>query len=72
MNVAAILATLTGGTTSAGSGVSGEYTDPYKDQMLLYASNLPQMQSDLAAVRIAVDRVVKAMGNGRYAVQVQM
>lgn len=71
MNVAAILSVLTGGASTAGASVTGEAVDPYKDQMLLYASNLPQMRDDLAAIRIALDRVIKPSGN-KYAVQVQM
>lgn len=62
MNVAAILATLTGGSTTAGASTTGEYVDPYKDQMLLYVGSLPQMRDDMASIRTMLERVIKPNG----------
>lgn len=59
MNVAAILATLTGGTSTQGASTTGEYVDPYKDQMLQFVGSLPQMRDDLSQIRIMLDRVIK-------------
>lgn len=71
MNVAAILSVLTGGASTAGASVTGEAVDPYKDQMLLYASHLPTIDANLAELLTEVRRVIKPSGN-KYAVQVQM
>lgn len=62
LNVSAILATLTGGTTTAGASNTGEYVDPYKDQMLLYVGALPQMRDEMAAIRSLLDKVIKPVG----------
>ena len=62
MNVAMILATLTGGTTTAGSGTTGEYVDPYKDQMLAYVGTLPQMRDEMASIRAMLERVIRPVG----------
>lgn len=62
MNVAAILATLTGGASSAGASQSGEYVDPYKDQMLLYAGHIPTIDQNLASLLSEVRKVVKPRG----------
>jgi hypothetical protein len=51
--------------------VTGEAVDPYKDQMLLYASHLPTIDANLAELLTEVRRVIKPSGN-KYAVQVQM
>lgn len=61
-NVAAILATLTGGTTTAGSGTTGEYVDPYKDEMLTYVGSLPQMRDDMASIRDMLEKVIRPNG----------
>lgn len=62
MNVAMILSTLTGGTTTAGSGTTGEYVDPYKDQMLAYVGTLPQMRDEMASIRAMLERVIRPVG----------
>lgn len=62
MNVAAILATLTGGASSAGASQSGEYVDPYKDQMLLYAGHIPTIDQNLASLLSEVRKVIKPRG----------
>lgn len=62
MNVAMILAALTGGTTTAGSGTTGEYVDPYKDQMLAYVGTLPQMRDEMASIRAMLERVIRPVG----------
>lgn len=62
MNVAAILATLTGGASTQGSSVTGEYVDPYKDQMLLYVGSLPQMRDDMAEIRRMLGKVIIPRG----------
>lgn len=62
LNVSAILATLTGGTSTAGASNTGEYVDPYKDQMLLYVGSLPQMRDEMAAIRSLLDKVIKPVG----------
>ena len=61
-NVTAILATLTGGTTTAGSGTTGEYVDPYKDEMLTYVGSLPQMRDDMASIRDMLEKVIRPNG----------
>ena len=68
MNVAAILAALTGGTTTAQSGTTGEYVDPYKDSMLRYAGSLDEK---LGLLLDAFNSVVTLNGTKR-AIQVNM
>ena len=61
-NVAAILAYLTGGAVTPASTATGLASDPYKDQMLLNVSNLPQMRDDLASIRAMLDKVIRPLG----------
>lgn len=62
MNVALILSYLTGGTTTANASVTGEVVDPYKDQMLLYASHLPTLDENLASLLTEVRKVIRPRG----------
>ena len=61
--VATILSVLTGGEVSPVSAATGATPDPYKDTMLLYASSLPQMRTDLASIRELLSSVIKAKGS---------
>ena len=63
MNVALILSYLTGGTTTANASVTGEVVDPYKDQMLLYASHLPTLDENLASLLTEVRKVIRPRGS---------
>ena len=58
-NVAAILATLTGGASTAGASVTGEYVDPYKDQMLAYAAYIPMVHDEVATIHTLLSRVIQ-------------
>lgn len=70
-NVAAILATLTGGTTTAASGTTGEYVDPYKDTMLLYAQHIPDIHETLNSILSSLNSVI-ALNGTKKAIQVMM
>lgn len=71
MNVTAILAALTGGTTTAQSGTTGEYVDPYKDAMLSYAMHIPDIHTTLLDILSELSSVITLNGTKR-AVQVRM
>lgn len=70
-NVAAILATLTGGTTTAASGTTGEYVDPYKDTMLEYAQHIPGIHETLNSILSSLNSVI-ALNGTKKAIQVMM
>lgn len=71
-NVAAIVLALTGESTMQAAKTTAESgSDPYKDAVLENLGALPQMRDDMAAIRLALDRVVKLNGD-RYAVNVRM
>lgn len=59
--VAAILATLTGGSVATADG-SQVVLDPYKEQMLAYAAYLPMMHDNVAAMRSLLDKVIRPIG----------
>ena len=71
MNVTAILAALTGGTTSAQSGTTGEFVDPYKDAMLSYAQHIPDIHVSLLDILGELRSVITLNGTKR-AVEVKM
>lgn len=60
-NVAAIYAAMTG-VPAEGSAGTPEVVDPYKEQMLMYVSTLPQMRDDMYAIRSMLEKVVKPNG----------
>lgn len=59
-NVAMILSVLTGGTTTEQASVTGQAADPYKDQMLAYASLMPDMHDDLRNIYNLLNAVIRA------------
>ena len=63
-NVAAILASMTGGTDAAGvtRGAAAASEDPYKNQMLQFAGMLPEMHDDMHEVRRLLALVVRPNG----------
>lgn len=63
-NVAAILASMTGGTDAAGvnRGSAAAAEDPYKNQMLEFVGFLPEMHDDMHEVRRLLALVVKPNG----------
>jgi len=63
-NVAAILASMTGGTDAAGvtRGAAAASEDPYKNQMLQFAGMLPEMHDDMHEVRRLLALVVRPTG----------
>lgn len=71
MNVTAILAALTGGGTSAQSGTTGEFVDPYKDAMLSYAQHIPDIHVSLLDILGELRSVITLNGTKR-AVEVKM
>lgn len=61
-NVAAILATLTGTSAETAAGTQEAASDPYRNQILTYASSIPGIRDDMAAIRSMLDRVIKPKG----------
>lgn len=61
-NVAMILSAITGGTTTAQGSVTGQVSDPYKDQMLIYAAYIPDMGNDLRNIYNLLNDVIKPRG----------
>lgn len=61
-NVAAILATLTGGAEVTGVAGAAAPEDPYKKSMLEFVGFLPQMHDDMYAVRQMLEKVIKPNG----------
>lgn len=62
MNVAMILAALTG-TAPVSGAPAASVADPYRDQMLAYVSSLPQMRDDMASIRVMLERVIRPNGS---------
>lgn len=62
MNVAMILAALTG-TAPVSGAPAANVADPYRDQMLAYVSSLPQMRDDMASIRVMLERVIRPNGS---------
>ena len=50
---------MTGGTTTAGSSVTGEVVDPYKEEMLKNVAFIPSIDQNLADLLTEVRRVIK-------------
>ena len=65
-NVAAILALMSGGATMIPNETPENGGLSYTDQMLSYASYIPQMSTDMYAVRSLLEKVIKPSGNAYY------
>lgn len=65
-NVAAILALMSGGATMIPNETPENGGLSYTDQMLSYASYIPQMSTDMYAVRSLLEKVIKPFGNAYY------